>query len=62
MSSSERGIFSTFPTAAGAIWKLRSLPGMIVYTLDGIISMDAWISQYDSSCRYLSLFIAGELD
>lgn len=44
----KRGIFSTFPIAAGLVWKLGILSGMIAHTLYGIIAMDVWISQYDS--------------
>lgn len=44
----ERGIFSTFPIAAGLVWKLGALSGMIAHTVYGIIAKDSWISHYDS--------------
>lgn len=44
----DRGIFSTFPIAAGLIQKLGTLSIIIAHTSYGIIVMDSWISQYNS--------------
>lgn len=43
-----RRILSAFPIAAGLVWKLGTLPGMIAHTVYGIRTMNVWISQYDS--------------
>lgn len=43
-----RGIFSAFPIAAGLVWKLGTLLGMIAHSVYGIRAMNVWISQYDS--------------
>lgn len=43
-----RGMFSAFPIAAGLVWKLGTLPGMIAHTIYGIRAMNVRISQYDS--------------
>lgn len=42
-----RGIFSGFAIAAGLVWKLGTLPGIIAHTVYGIRAMNVWINQYD---------------